>query len=478
MSHEFRKREEEEELIKRYEENLRANSTGYFDVDAYEVIVDHYMEKLKFKKALGAVNQAMEQFPFSTGLIAIKAQILSNLEQYEEALELLEKARNLHPMDIEIFLSIGSVFSLQGKHKEAIALYEDVLSFADDEKDDIYYNIGLAYQSMEDYEKAIDAYKKSIEENINHEGSLYELAFCLDVAGQLDGSLSYYKKFIDEDPYSSAAWYNLGIVCNKLEKFEEAIDAYGYALAIDAYGYALAIDDSFASAHFNLGNSLMNVEKFKDALEEFNKTIEIEGPSPEVYCCIGAAYENMGQFDLGLKYFQKSAKLDSLYDEAWFGAGSCLEKQEKWYQALHFFNKAIKINHLNPEYWKAAAHAEFKIGNTISSMSAYEEAANLAPDDKEIWLNWSFIYYEQGEPKKATDVLLQGMADAPKEPDFLYRMAIYLIEAGEFKEAFTYLENALILDFEGHKILFDFFPKLETQKALYKIIDQFRKENS
>jgi len=26
-------------------------------------------------------------------------------------------------------------------------------------------------------------------------------------------------------------------------------------------------------------------------------------------------------------------------------------------------------------------------------------------------------------------------------------------------------------------VLFDFFPKPETQKALYKIIDQYRKEN-
>jgi hypothetical protein len=56
-------------------------------------------------------------------------------------------------------------------------------------------------------------------------------------------------------------------------------------------------------------------------------------------------------------------------------------------------------------------------------------------------------------------------------------MAAYLIEAGQFKEAFNYLENALILNFEGHTVLFDFFPKPETQKALFKIIDQFRKEN-
>ena len=70
-----------------------------------------------------------------------------------------------------------------------------------------------------------------------------------------------------------------------------------------------------------------------------------------------------------------------------------------------------------------------------------------------------------------------GLAEIPDEPEFFYRIAIYLIEGGKFKEAFQYLENALILNFEGHTVLFDFFQKPETQKALFKIIDQFRKEN-
>jgi tetratricopeptide (TPR) repeat protein len=73
---------------------------------------------------------------------------------------------------------------LQGNHLEAIENYEKALLAADD-KDEVYYSIGLAYQSMDDYQQAIEAYKKSIEININHEGSLYELAFCLDVTGNL-----------------------------------------------------------------------------------------------------------------------------------------------------------------------------------------------------------------------------------------------------------------------------------------------------
>jgi tetratricopeptide (TPR) repeat protein len=154
------------------------------------------------------------------------------------------------------------------------------------------------------------------------------------------------------------------------------------------------------------------------------------------------------------------------------------KKQEKWYQALHFYNKALKINTENAEYWKSVAHAEFKVGNTISSIDAYEEASKLDPTDKEIWLNWSFIFYEQGDYTKAIDTLSQGFDEIPNDAEFFYRMTVYYIEAGQFKEAFNYLENALILDFDGHTALFDFFPKLETQKALYKIIEQFRKENN
>jgi tetratricopeptide (TPR) repeat protein len=93
-------------------------------------------------------------------------------------------------------------------------------------------------------------------------------------------------------------------------------------------------------------------------------------------------------------------------------------------------------------------------------------------------LNWSYIFFEQGNYEKAIETLSLGFDEIPDDAEIFYRMTVYLIEAGRFKEAFNYLENALTLDFDGHTALFDFFPKIETQKALYKIIEQFRKENS
>ena len=63
----------------------------------------------------------------------------------------------------------------------------------------------------------------------------------------------------------------------------------------------------------------------------------------------------------------------------------------------------------------------------------------------------------------------------PDEAELYYRMCAYLLSAGKYKQAYNYLENALILDFDKHYLLFDYFPELESQKALARLIDQYRK---
>jgi len=91
MAQEFRKRQEEEELIRRYEEDLKHSQSEFFDIDSYETIIGYYLEKSKFKRALTAVERALDQYPYSTELFTVKAQVLTNLERYDEALELLER---------------------------------------------------------------------------------------------------------------------------------------------------------------------------------------------------------------------------------------------------------------------------------------------------------------------------------------------------------------------------------------------------
>lgn len=167
-------------------------------------------------------------------------------------------------------------------------------------------------------------------------------------------------------------------------------------------------------------------------------------------------------------------EVDKLWDDAWFRAGLCLFSLNKYYESIHYFKKAIQINGVNENYWLAVADAELAMGNTLSSLDAYEEAGNLAPDNPSVWLKWSAAMYESGYVDKAAEIVMDALDECPENAELHYRAVAYLISSGKYKQAFNLLENALILDFDKHIMLFDFFSDLETQKALYQIIDQYK----
>jgi len=111
----------------------------------------------------------------------------------------------------------------------------------------------------------------------------------------------------------------------------------------------------------------------------------------------------------------------------------------------------------------------------VSCLSAYQEANMIDPENLTVWLEWSYVYYEQGDYEQALGLVIDGMDEMPDEANLYYYATAYLICDGKFREAFNFLENALTLDFDKHEVLYEFFPQLETQKALFKIIDQYRK---
>ncbi len=461
------KKKTENKIVKLFEEHLRNKTSFLFETEQFEEIINYYSIHSEFKKALAACQLAQSQLPYSIDILILKAQTLAALNQNEEALSALELAENLQPSEPEIFMLRGSIFSIIGKFENAIEEYEKALDLSE-YKDEVYHHIGLVYQDMENYEMAIVYLKKSISINIGNENALYDLAYCLDISDRKEESITFYTKFIDEDPYSSLAWYNLGILYVKMDQIEDAIKAFDYAVVID---------DDFGNAHFNLGNAYLQNKQYQNALNEFIRTMDIEGPGSELYYLIATAYQHIEEYELGLKYYQKSNKLDPLYHEPLFGAGVCLGKLDRWYEAVHFFNKALKLNTENALYWRLIAEADYKVGNLVSSLDAYEESAMLNPTDCQTWIDWSFLVYEQGDISRAIKLIERGLKELPQEAELHYRITAYFLANGMHKEALKSLENALVLNFEKHTELLEFFSELKMQKALYKIIDKHRKEN-
>ena len=98
----------------------------------------------------------------------------------------------------------------------------------------------------------------------------------------------------------------------------------------------------------------------------------------------------------------------------------------------------------------------------------------MQPDDYKLSLDFSLIYYESGDIDKAIDIIDQAIEESPGESLLYYRLVIYLMDAGRYKESINVLESALSLNFDNHDVLFDFVPNFESQSALIRVINQFK----
>ena len=177
MAEEFKKKKDEiYKLVLEFEMKMKNDIDIYYDSESYEKITKWYIDNHKFKLGLKAVNFALSQHQFSSDLLIQKANILIALQKFSDALLSLERAHSLNPTDENIFILMGQVKIILAEYEGAISLLNDALQYSEN-KDEINYQIGLAYQSQKKFKEASVYYKNAIEININHEKALYD--FCL-----------------------------------------------------------------------------------------------------------------------------------------------------------------------------------------------------------------------------------------------------------------------------------------------------------
>ena len=100
------------ELVARYERMLTGDTQSFFDTHEFEDIADHYIDKGLLGEAMSSMEIAFEQYPFSTSFLIKKVQILTILERLEEASLTLEIAESLDPINSDLYIAKGSIYSI------------------------------------------------------------------------------------------------------------------------------------------------------------------------------------------------------------------------------------------------------------------------------------------------------------------------------------------------------------------------------
>lgn len=228
------------------------------------------------------------------------ANDLSNKRQYDEAIELYNKAIALRPDFAYAYISRGNVYANKKMYNAAIKDYNTSLTYDANSKI-AYFNRGLANSAKNLFEQAIADYTKAIK----------------------------------IDPGYTLAWYTRGITYSGKELYDEAIKDFNQAIAIDPrYDYA----------YQGRGNAYYSKRLYDYALPDYNTAISMQPKNPDNYHNRGGLYNATHQYDAALKDFNQAIALGPKYQIAYQGRAFTYTSTKKYDLAIADLSMALGLD--------------------------------------------------------------------------------------------------------------------------------------
>ena len=214
------------------------------------------------------------------------AQIYMNQNDFEAALKTLRRGLTQQPDDRLLTVRMGVLLVQTGEYHQAIDFLE-IAKEKDPDRSEVYYNLGQALTRNKDYSrgKQVLGYFRLLQ--TSHEEILE------------------YKTAIVLNPRDAMAYYRLGVVYARMERF---------AAAIQAYSAVLQIHPNHTDALNNVGNIYLRQRDVNRAVRAYTRVLKIDPNYARAHHNMGNAHVLLGEIELAIRAFRFAVEVDPSYE--------------------------------------------------------------------------------------------------------------------------------------------------------------------
>ncbi len=191
----------------------------------------------KASEAVGYLEKSLELNPEQPGANSQMASLVYEAGDVLRALELFNRELELNPGASPIMINRGILLGELSRTDEAIAAFEEVLDMSPRDKA-AYTELVALYMSKDDMAKAEE------------------------LLDELSG-------FAAPDP---SLWFNIGANLSNADRYEEAMEAYGKALALDP---------EFSIAVREIGYLMIRTGNMQGAIEKLDQYLDLAPAAPD-----------------------------------------------------------------------------------------------------------------------------------------------------------------------------------------------------
>ncbi len=349
---------------------LASDSSVYFSEDEIESLFMHFLFNGEADKQQTIIEHGLYLYPNKVEFLLEKASIFVNNNQYIEALEVLHKAKGYEPYNPEILKQEGEVLTDLNHFDEAEKCFKSALKlaqFTDDfQQVEIYKSYADLMCSKNDLKKAISILETGISKIKECEPLYGQIIHNYLAFGDLNDAEVFFKKRIDEHPYSSLDWMALGKVSEMNKKKTQAKSAFEYALLVDP---------NAKDAHFHMAGILEEEKDYIQAIEHYSSSFKsTDDHYPNI--CIARCYLAIDNGELARHHLTISEEFLDFIPEFDYllGYSYLVDKQPK--KALPYFLKSLDNDSEDIAAIKGIMVCYFELNDNEAIRSLYIDYKN------------------------------------------------------------------------------------------------------
>lgn len=144
----------------------------------------------------------------------------------------------------------------------------------------------------------------------------------------------------------------------------------------------------------NQANTFFELQRYQDALEAYEKAVNIRPDYPQAWNGQGRILYELKQYKQALTAYDKAIQIQPDYLQAWSGRGLVLAKLQRHQEAIASFNKALQLQNNSPEVWNAKGESFINLNQYDNAIKSYDKAIELKADYYESWYNKGLAMHE------------------------------------------------------------------------------------
>lgn len=262
-----------------------------------ELLMGLYIQNDETENAFSTVNQLLELGPDNTEYLFVKANCLSDLNQLGEALEIYNNIITIDPLCFKAYGGRGVVFYKLSQLDNALTDFNKAIE--NPIKNAIIFAYrGLVFIDKQKFKQALKDFDKALKIDRNLEIARINRAFVLRTLGKFDEAFKEIGK-TEHIGINSEGHHQKGIIYLKNNRLKEALDSYNKAVELDKNNVEALYSRAMLYAQMN---------DFENSFKDLDLSMQLENAHFKDYLLNGYAdaYRKTKEYDKAIS-FAKSA---------------------------------------------------------------------------------------------------------------------------------------------------------------------------